>query len=87
MTTLAERTAVPESAGDEERSLYLTDGLRLFRVVRGETWPPEASYAVLEDCRTLEGRPYTVEELATMSLRIVETPEPDDDRRQRLSAP
>ena len=81
MATLAEtQPAFPAPADDTEASLYLTDGLRLFRLVRGASWPPEATYAVLEDCYTLEARPYSVEELAGMQLSVVQEPGRTADR-------
>ena len=54
-----------------EPDVYLTDGLRLFRVVRGFAWPAHESKAVLEDCRTLEERAYSPDELWTMGLAVV----------------
>jgi hypothetical protein len=54
-----------------EPNVYLTDGLRLFRVVRGLAWPAHESQAVLEDCRTLEEYAYSPKELWTMGLTVV----------------
>lgn len=71
MTTLAETTTAEQPSRESDPSIYLTDGLRLFRVVRGFAWPPEESYAVLEDCRTLENRPYSSDELSIMGLSLV----------------
>jgi hypothetical protein len=53
-----------------EPDVYLTDGLRLFRVVRGFAWPAHESKAILDDCRTLEERAYSPDELWT-SLAVV----------------
>ena len=57
-----------------EASTYLTDGLRLFRVIRGFASPiegSEGSFALLEDCRTLEAQPFTPSELSSMRLSLV----------------
>ncbi|HEU4980299.1 MAG TPA: hypothetical protein VFT14_03715 [Solirubrobacterales bacterium] len=54
-----------------EPSTYLTDGRRLFRVVRGFTSAAEDSFALLEDCRTLETHSFTAEELWETGLEIV----------------
>ncbi len=54
-----------------EPSTYLTDGRRLLRVVRGFTSPAENSFALLEDCRTLETHAFTAEELSGIALEIV----------------
>ena len=59
---------------DPEPSAYLTDGLRLFRVIRGFSHPPEDSRATLEDCATLEVSSYSADELWSMSLRLVQGP-------------
>ncbi len=56
-----------------EPDVYLTDGLRLFRVVQGFAWPAHESKAVLEDCRTLEESAHSPEELWTMGLIVVGT--------------
>jgi hypothetical protein len=50
---------------------YLTDGRRLFRVVSQLSPHALDQYAALEDCRTLEVRPYRPEELYGMRLRLV----------------
>jgi hypothetical protein len=49
---------------------YMTDGIELYRVVR---WQVSAAgdAAQLEDCRTLDVRPYGVRELGRMPLRPV----------------
>jgi hypothetical protein len=54
-----------------EPGTYLTDGVRLLRVIVGFEWPPEESWAVLEDCRTLEQATYTPDELWRMGLERV----------------
>ena len=54
-----------------EPSAYLTDGRRLLRVVRGFTDPAEESFAVLEDCRTLETQALTPDELFSLDLELV----------------
>ena len=71
MTLVAETTGGRLSTSDVEPDVYLTDGLRLFRVVRGFAWPAHESQAVLEDCRTLERSSYAPGELRSMGLRIV----------------
>lgn len=50
---------------------YLTDGLRLLRVVSPFDPRPEHSFAVLEDCLTLEVDAYNHEQLAALPLRRV----------------
>jgi hypothetical protein len=54
-----------------EPDVYLSDGIRLFRVVQGFGWPTHTSPAVLEDCRSLEEHAYTPDELWTMGLTVV----------------
>jgi hypothetical protein len=50
---------------------YLTDGRRLFRVVSALDPNAEQPVAALEDCLTLQVRPYTPDELFAMRLRRV----------------
>jgi hypothetical protein len=50
---------------------YLTDGQRLLRVVSQFDARAENAFACLEDCRTLEVRPYSPGELDAMRLRPV----------------
>lgn len=50
---------------------YLTDGRRLLRVVAPFDPRPEHSFAVLEDCLTLEVGTYNREQLAALPLRRV----------------
>ena len=50
---------------------YLTDGLRLFRVVMRFEAGSEPVAAQLEDCMTLEVRAYGPAELYDMGLRLV----------------
>jgi hypothetical protein len=71
VVTLTESSAVPLSSEDVETDVYLTDGLRLFRVVRGFTWPIRDSWAVLEDCLTLAQYTYAPDELGGLGLSIV----------------
>ena len=54
-----------------EASSYITDGARLFRVVRPFLCEHPDS-ALLEDCVTLDVHCYTSDELAGMPLRLVE---------------
>jgi hypothetical protein len=54
-------------------SSYLTDGEHLFRVLRGFEDPPEDSFALLEDCLTLEAQAFTPEELWRMQVEAVES--------------
>jgi hypothetical protein len=54
-----------------EPSAYLTDGSRLYRVVSSFAAPPRESFAVLEDCATLELSPHSPDELWEMGLRLV----------------
>lgn len=50
---------------------YLTDGRTLFRVI--SQFAPQSTrvFAALEDCRTLEVRPYSPDELYAMRLKPV----------------
>ena len=61
------------SAGLAPRTLatapcYVTDGLRLFRVVSPLAVPPDWTSAELEDCMTLERDTYSPGELWQMRL-------------------
>lgn len=71
MAIVAETITGRLSTSAIEPDVYLTDGLRLFRVVRGFAWPAHESQAVLEDCRTLEERAYSPDELWAMGLALV----------------
>ena len=65
-------TAQPEAM--TKAGTYLTDGRRLFRVMRGFASPiegSEGSFALLEDCRTFKALPFTPGELWSMELRRV----------------
>ncbi len=72
MAVVVDSTIASRTPGEHEPGTYLTDGRRLFRVVRGFAWPPHASEAILEDCRTLEEGAYPPDELARMGLRVVQ---------------
>lgn len=50
---------------------YLTDGVRLLRVVSRFEADARSACAWLEDCLTLEVRPYSPRELGAMRLRAV----------------
>ena len=76
MTILSETSAGRLSTSEIVPDAYLTDGLRLFRVVRGFAWPAYESEAVLEDCRTLEHRAYGRDELWALGLRVVRSAGP-----------
>ena len=54
-----------------EPSSYLTDGTRLFRVLRGFSHPAVQSFALLEDCRTLEVAAFSPVELRALKLDVV----------------
>jgi hypothetical protein len=71
MAVVVETTRSRLSTCVLEPDVYLTDGLRLFRVVQGFTWPAHKSQAILEDCRTLEEHAYASDELWTMGLIVV----------------
>lgn len=71
MAIVAETNSGRLSRSALEPDVYLTDGLRLFRVVRGFAWPAHESRAVLEDCRTLEEYAYTPDELWAMGMSVV----------------
>lgn len=53
---------------------YLTDGKRLLRVVSHFEAQTGSVFAALEDCLTLEVRPYSPGELDAMALRTVRVP-------------
>ncbi len=53
---------------------YVTDGRCLYRVVSQFTPRSARVFAALEDCRTLEVRPYSPDELYAMRLRPVAVP-------------
>lgn len=55
---------------------YLTDGVRLFRVVSRFTSHDENASASLEDCYTLEIESYSPDELYSIGLRQVRNPAP-----------
>ncbi len=57
---------------------YLTDGKRLLRVVSHFDAAADSVFASLEDCMTLEVRPYSPGELSAMRLRPVRTPTSDE---------
>jgi hypothetical protein len=73
MTMFLEATSSAISPSDLRPSVYLTDGHRLFRVVRAPATAPYEGAAVLEDCRTLQELTFTPAELSTMPLRVVAT--------------
>ena len=50
---------------------YLTDGERLLRVISRFQADAHGAFTSLEDCLTLEVRPYTLRELSAMQLRAV----------------
>ena len=54
------------------RGSYLSDGVRLFRVVSPPTTVRERTFVRLEDCRTLEVQAYPPSELDSMGLRAVQ---------------
>jgi hypothetical protein len=55
---------------------YVTDGKRLLRVVSHFEADAGSMFASLEDCLTLEVRPYSPGELTAMRLRSVRAPVP-----------
>lgn len=57
-----------------DSSVYVTDGVHLFRVVAAFT-EEHPENALLEDCLTLEVRSYRSGELAEMPLRSVDPSE------------
>jgi len=56
---------------------YLTDGTRLWRVVSRFGADAATMFASLEDCSTLEVRPYSSGEIDAMTLRMVQAPAGD----------
>ena len=56
---------------DHELDPYLTDGHSLFRIVSGFSPGDAQPWASLENCKTLEVRPYSPDELYAMGLRRV----------------
>lgn len=61
----------PQPASSPARGSYLTDGQRLFRVVTQLPPRHDSPFALLEDCHTLEVRPFAPDELYGMGLRLV----------------
>ena len=59
---------------------YVTDGKRLLRVVSRFEADAESTFASLEDCMTLEVRPYAPGELSAMMLQTVRVPVPGSGR-------
>ena len=57
-----------------DEGAYVTDGKRLFRVVRRLDPLRGAATAVLEDCLTLELRSYAAADLWEMRVRLVRAP-------------
>ena len=55
---------------------YFTDGKRLLRVVSRFEADAGSMFASLEDCLTLDVRPYSPGELRAMRLQMVREPEP-----------
>jgi hypothetical protein len=53
---------------------YVSDGKRLLRVVSRFEADAGSAFASLEDCLTLEVRPYSPGELSAMTLRTVRAP-------------
>jgi hypothetical protein len=53
------------------RGSYLTDGQRLFRVVRQFSPSDELPVGLLEDCHTLEVTPFSPDELCELGLSVV----------------
>jgi hypothetical protein len=54
-----------------DEGVYLTDGRRLFRVVRPLHMLDQPDLAILEDCRTLSLEAFMEDELLSMRLRAV----------------
>jgi hypothetical protein len=71
---LAETARGTLMTDDVRPDAYLTDGFRLFRVIRGLPGSLEGK-AVLEDCRSLEQSDYAAEEIWGMGLSVVRSPE------------
>lgn len=69
---LLRASKAPEWLGDavDDRDVFLTDGLRLFRLI-GTMALGEGRCARLEDCYTLRETLHTEEELWKMQLRAV----------------
>lgn len=67
-TTRASRI---EATAQVAPNAYVTDGLRLFRVVSPLRWSDGYVTADMEDCMTLDVRAYTPTELWSMRLRVV----------------
>ena len=70
--TLPSERLIPDS--------YVTDGKRLLRVVSRFEADAESTFASLEDCMTLEVRPYSPGELSAMMLQTVRAPVPGSGR-------
>jgi len=69
---LLPHTSPPATAEPESLPNYLTDGRRLLRVVARFQTAGNDTFASLEDCLTLEVRPYSPGELAALHLRPVQ---------------
>jgi hypothetical protein len=61
----------PQPAWSPTEGSYLTDGQSLFRVVTQLPPRHDSPFALLEDCHTLEVRPFSPDELYGMGLRLV----------------
>ena len=57
-----------------EPGAYITDGSRLFRVVKALDPPRGVTAAVLEDCLTLKLRSFAEADLWEMGVRLVKPP-------------
>jgi hypothetical protein len=57
-----------------DEGAYVTDGMRLFRVVQRLNPHRGTTAAVLEDCLTLELRSYAAADLWEMGVRLVRRP-------------
>ena len=54
-----------------EPGAYVTDRVSLYRVVTALSWPPRESFAVLEDCLTLDTLALSADELHKLELELV----------------
>lgn len=72
--TVANLTVTKREGARVRTGSYLTDGRRLYRVISQFTPRNARVFATLEDCRTLEVRPYSPDELYAMRLRPVAVP-------------
>lgn len=71
LTPLRTLTAHTEHTPQLSVDSYLTDGIRLFRVLAGGGADARHDFVALEDCMTLQIHAYSAPDLDAMGLRSV----------------